>query len=187
MDFLYHNVPELKQALQENFLSSPGTAPLFPEYAGGRAPLPSGEEDVAERFAGNALLSVNGVLTLICFFIPFLFYRPHAGNRYAVLIAEMVVPVSLYFVLGTQMFYFKLSNEFLIIKNHFFPWYARGYKLDTIKDIVFESPYKRSNALRVTTKDFASKTFSAGSLRKDTWKDLGKRLEEDGIPVKNEL
>lgn len=98
LDFLYRNVPELKQALQENFLSSPGTAPIFPEYAGGRAPLPSGEEDVAERFAGNALLSVNGVLT-----------------------------------------------------------------------------------------DFASKAFSAGSLRKDTWKDLGKRLEEDGIPVKNEL
>lgn len=165
---------------------SPAICPAE-KYTGGSEPLPSGEEDVAEKFAGNALLSVNGILALICFFIPFLFYRPHAGDRYAVLIAEMVVPVSLYFVLGTQMFYFKLSNEFLIIKNHFFPWYTRGYRLDAIKDIVFESPYKRSNALRVTTKDFASKAFSAGSLRKDTWKDLEKRLESAGVPVKNEL
>ncbi|MBN8854896.1 MAG: hypothetical protein BGO55_19650 [Sphingobacteriales bacterium 50-39] len=39
----------------------------------------------------------------------------------------------------------------------------------------------------LNTRDFSSRSFSAGSLRKDIWKALGERLEKAGIPVRSEI
>lgn len=191
LDTYYRNAPELKQALQSNFLSDDEAAPLFPEYVSGEELLPSGEEDEAENFAGNAIFSVNGITLLVVLgiflMLPLSNHNRDGGDTFLLWGVPMIIFVLFYLAFGTQMYYFKLSDRYLIIRNQFFPWYRRGYRLDQIKEIDFEKPYKRSYALRVTTRDFSSKAFCAGSLRKDTWKALGKRLKKAGIFVKNEL
>jgi len=190
-DMFYRNSAELKEALQENFLSNAGTGPLFPEYSGGREPLPAGEEDEAEKFAGNAILSTNGITLLACALVLFLLVPQHRHRNTDPWLLTwglpMIVLAPLYFALGTQMCYFKLSDKYLVIRNQFLPWYRRSYRLDMIQNVVFERPYKRSYSLRVTTRDFSSKAFSAGSLRDDTWKALAKRLDQAGISVRSEI
>ena len=89
-----------------------------------------------------------------------------------------------YWVSGIQMFYFVISDNNLIIRNHFFFWYKKYYSLDDIIEVNFESPYKRSDALRVTTSNFKSKLYSAGSLRSKTWDALKEKFIELGIPFK---
>jgi len=190
-DMFYRNSAELKQALEENFIPGADAAPLFPENISGREPLPTGEEDEAEKFAGNAILSANGITLLACALVLFLL-MPHHRHRdtdpwLLTWGLPMIILASFYFALGTQMCYFKVSDKYLVIRNQFLPWYKRSYMLDEIRDIVFENPAKRSNCLRVNTRDFSSKSFSAGSLRDDTWKALGKRLDKAGIAVRSEL
>jgi len=189
-DMFYRNSAELKRTLQEYFLPGAGAAPLFPENIDGKVPLPSGEEDVAERFSGNAFLSVNGI-TLVGAALALFLLVPHHRHRDTdpvfLTYVPMLVLLPLYFALGSQMCYFKVSDKYLIIKNQFLPWYRRDYKLDEIKDVVFENPPKRSYCLRVNTQDLSSRSFSAGSLREDTWKALAKRLDKSGISVRSEI
>lgn len=90
---------------------------------------------------------------------------------------------------GYQMFYFLISNQHLIIKNHFFPWLTKYYNLDDIIEIHFEQPWgyrsRRSKSLRVITKDFKTKLYSAGSLQEKHWRMLQQKFESYGIEVKD--
>lgn len=190
-DIFYRNSAELKRTVQEYFVPGAEAAPLFPDTISGKEVLPSGEEEAAEKFAGNALLSTNGI-TLLLSALALLFLVPQHRHKVTdpflvTYSAPMLVLPLLYFALGAQMCYFKVSDKYLIVRNQFLPWYRRSYRLDEIKDIVFERPYKRSYCLRVNARDFSSKSFSAGSLRDDGWKALKKKLEKAGIRVRSEI
>ena len=58
------------------------------------------------------------------------------------------------------------------------PWVKRTYDVNDIIEANIERPYKRSTSLRITTRDFKTKLYPAGSLRQKHWNTLRKKLEE---------
>ncbi len=85
-----------------------------------------------------------------------------------------------------MMHYFVVTKDFLIIKNHNFLWATKIYSLSEINEIVYETQGKQPNSMRVITKDFRNKLYPAGTLRDETWLDMKKELETNGIAVRNE-
>lgn len=185
-DHLYRNAPALKRALQEYYPTTSAAGASGP--VAGAGGIPPDEEEQAEEFAGNAVLSSNGIIFFIMLFVVIFLLRsvPARGQDHRWVAAAMIL-VPFYIFMGLGLYYFKVSVNALFVRNHFFPWYRRVYRIDEISGAVLEHPYKKSNALRVNCRNFFSKRFGAASLRGETWKALQAKLESAGIPVSNEL
>jgi len=85
-----------------------------------------------------------------------------------------------------QMHYFGVSRDYFVVKKHNFFWMKKLYRMDNIKEVVFETQGKLPNCLRIITKDYRNKLFPACTLSDKTWLELKKALEERGITVRNE-
>jgi hypothetical protein len=200
-DRLYRNMPELRHALLQNFplQTEAASEVIQPEeqLTGGAAAGPSlrlrreiaaGTDTPGIRtYAGNPLLSMKGILTLgfalalgsaplTAHFLPNL-------TSYAVIVLLILL---FYWVFGTQMFYFQLSDDRMMIRNHFFPWYRRHYDLSDIRQVVFEAQNRRSRGLRITTADLHSRQFGAGSLWDKHWDALKVALKEAKVSLSEE-
>lgn len=62
----------------------------------------------------------------------------------------------------------------------------KAFRLNEIKEIVFETRHNMPNCLRIITNDFKTKLYPAGTLRDRTWLALKERLESHDISVRNE-
>lgn len=131
--------------------------------------------------AGNPYTCFNSIILAIFFLalIFFLLLKTDTGSIFAI---GITLPL-LYLSLGTQMYFFIIADKDLVIKNHYFPWVRKFYQLDAITAVSFESPHRRSDALRIACKDFTSKQYGAGSLRNNHWALLRDHFEKHGISI----
>ena len=133
-----------------------------------------------KKYSGNVVTSFNTLLILgmTAFFLFTMKPKPQNGLSALIPLSFILV---MYVFLGTQMHYFEIHTNQLIIKNHYFPWLIKHYELNDIEEVALESPYRRSDGLRIITYDFKSKLYCAGSLRNRTWRELLSDLKEIGI------
>lgn len=140
-----------------------------------------------ELFKGNPLTSLRGISLwgLIGFFVGMMIFKmktPPIG--FLIFIFGFS---AFWFVLHSwMMHYFGLTKEYFVIRNHNYFWMQKIYRIDDIKEIVYESQGRQPNCLRIITKDFKNKLYPAGTLRDKTWLYLKGRLESNGIIVRNE-
>lgn len=137
-------------------------------------------------FKGHPVFSFRGIAmwALIVFFVFLLF---NSRNIRLTSIIFTGVFCIFWFLLNSWMtHYFKASNKYFVIKNHYFFWIEKIYLLEDIQEIVYERHGKQSNALRLITKDFRSKRFLAGTLRDKKWLEMKTYLEDKNIKVRNE-
>jgi len=184
-DLYYRNMPAMRACLQEWY---PGLA--TPGYFKDR-PVVSVSEP--ETFAGNFISNQNGIFLFVFFGL-------------AVWMGKILLPLAvrggapllglsflwLFFGCMLVMFarslhYFRLENDELQIRNHIWFWYEKSYPLNEIAGVVFESPYRQSNGLRIRTRDLESVGYGAGSLRQRHWRALYERLRSLGVPVIREF
>lgn len=135
---------------------------------------------VDKRYAGNVWTTFNTfmILGMILFFAIKLHVRP---GKEILLLIPLAAVLFFYIIFGTQMNFFEIKEDKLIIRNHYFPWKKRVYNLKDIEEVSKETPYRRSTGLRILTYKFDSKLFCAGSLRDHTWKELLDDLSSLGI------
>ena len=79
------------------------------------------------------------------------------------------------------MNYFEINEDAFIVRNHYFPWKKKEFKMSHILHANRESNYRRSYSLRMFTTDFRSGIFYTGSLWFKTWDALLKDLNTLGI------
>ncbi len=132
-----------------------------------------------KRFAGNPIFSINSFFfvgfTLALLYLEF-FYSNNKVPGFTIL------PIGItYAGFGNQLYYFEVSNQAFIVRNHFFPWIKKEYRIDEVIGVSFETPYRRSDALRIINTQFKSKLYSAGSLRDKHWVELKETFENCGI------
>jgi len=140
-----------------------------------------------DYFKGNQLMSIHGILMwgLIGFFL------------YLILSKDTLPPIGALIFFGALgifwfvsnswlMNFFGVSHDYFVIKNHNFIWKKKLYKINNIKEVVFETQGKMPNCLRIITKDFRNKLYPAATLRDKTWLELKRTLEKRGIKVRNE-
>lgn len=137
-------------------------------------------------FKGNAFFSFRGILTWG--FIIFIFLVPLIKQPYS---NKSFLPLGIISILwlifnSIFMHYFGLSDKYLVIRNHINPFIFRVYRLEDIKEVVYETRDKWPNCLRVITTKFNSRLFGAGTLLDKTWLEMKEYLESKQIKVRNE-
>lgn len=137
-------------------------------------------------FKGSPVFSFRGILIwgLIMFFLILpIINPPKSINTWIGLMTFGVL-----WLLANSIFmnYFGVSDKYLVIRNHFNPLKNRVYRLDDIKEVVYETRDKWPNCMRVITKKYHSKLYPAGTLRDKTWLKMKKDFESNKIKVRNE-
>jgi hypothetical protein len=176
-DPFYKNISALKNSLVTNFAQK--IKPF--NFSRNPSSTASDSETDFQKFIGNPYFNFNTILFfgLTIFFLALILTKPISSN-YLLLIIPLII---FYFGLGTQQYFFLISNKRIIIRNHFLPWVNKTYYMNEIIAINFESPYRRSEALRITTRDFNSKSYCAGSLKQKDWNSLKEKLRSLEINV----
>ena len=178
-DPVYRNIGELKLALIEFF---PEKIKSFKTQKKESLPnLLTDNETI--KFSGNPLTNFNTLLFLgfIVLLIAISISPSRVRSLNDMIIAVSLVSVLFFVITGLQMHYFIFSGEYMIVKNHYFPWYKKYYLAKDIIAMNWEHPGKLSQSLRITTKDFKSRYYSAGSLRDKTWEELKEYIKSRGI------
>jgi hypothetical protein len=141
-----------------------------------------------EVFKGNQFTSLRGISLwgAIGFFTYMFFSSENKLTTIGFLIFFGVFGTFWFTVNSYLMHYFALSDKYFAIRNHNFIWKNKIYRIDDIKEIVFETRHKMPNCLRVITKDFRNSVYPAGTLRDKLWLDMKDKLELKGINVRNE-
>ncbi len=181
-DDMYSNIWEIKSFLHQILIDQKNFKKI--------AILKDNEEavkaDVYETFKGNQFTSLRGIS--LWGFVGFMTYLLLVDKR------QSSAPLLLYFSISGLwllahsylMHYFKVSENFLVVKNHNFFWKNKVFFLADIKEVVFETQGKMPNCLRIITNDFRNKFYPAGTLRDKTWLALKYKLESHSIIVRNE-
>lgn len=137
-------------------------------------------------FKGNAFLSFRGILTwgliILILLVPII-NQPFPNRSFLPL-----ATIGILWLIFSSIFmhYFGLSDKYLVIRNHINPFIFRVYRLEDVREVVFETRDKWPNCLRVITKKFHSRLFGAGTLRDKTWLEMKVYLESKQIKVRNE-
>ena len=138
-----------------------------------------------KQFKGSPFFSFRGIIlwSFIILVIYALFFSK-SPNIPRVLFE--IIGLSWFVFNSWQMYYFSLTKNYLIVKNHFFFWVTDIYKLSDIHEIIYETFPSNPNCMRIITKDFNNKLYRAGTLNDKTWIELMHNLHERGIEVRNE-
>jgi hypothetical protein len=174
---MYANMRALRQNLrhyvfpqkQENpgYSFSPATHVIFGE----------------ESFAGNPWLTINTLTIVMAAGICTVAFL--LANRAAWIYFLLLPP--LFLRLGSQMFYFRFSNEKLTIRNHYWFWYQKTYLLQNINICMIEHASRRaSQGLCIICHDLDSKKYAGGSLRAKDWRALHDKLKRCYISTKDD-
>lgn len=100
-------------------------------------------------------------------------------------IACSIITLFLALVFSWMLYYFEISKNFLVVKNHYYFWKKDIYHFSEIKEIIFEGvDGKRPKSLVIITLDFKTKRYYAGSLTDKTWLELQTELENKNIIVR---
>jgi hypothetical protein len=187
-DFFYRNSAEIKKSLLEFFPHLINENKIERKEINNYRNASLNNE--VEKFSGNFLLCYNGLLFIgLLIFIVYMLATKLDGANPLAIVAFISFFFLIFYVLvfGLQANYFLLSNEELVIKNHLLFWQNKIYSVKDISECIINIPAKRSTTLEIITTDYKTKIYSAGSLRKHTWKGLKNKLELLGVPVKDEV
>ena len=136
----------------------------------------------AEQFKGHLYTSFNFIMLVILAGLVTAMtmssYRPRA-------LSSFIALLPFYFTSGLGTYYFEISNQIIVIRNHFFPWIRKHYPVSDIAVVNFEKGWTQSDGLRISTKDFKSALYRAGSLREKDWTLVKDKIQSLGIPFIN--
>lgn len=182
-DDMYANSWEIKSFLEQTVVNKQEYRPTLPNNINKN----SIRFETEETFKGNQFTSFMGILLWgsIGFLVYLLFSMLHHPSIGEALLWS-ALGLFLFVTISWSMNYFGLTEDYLIVRNHNFTWRTKIYPLADIKEVVFESPVRQENTLRVITKNFRSNIYPAGTLRDKTWLDLKNKLEMKGVVVRNE-
>jgi hypothetical protein len=137
-----------------------------------------------DTYKGNQFLTIKGIILWPV--IAFLVLIAVKTGMLPVAIFMGLLASFLLYNLSWQMHYFKLSDSFLVVKNHNFFWKRDAYRLADIREVVFETRAKMPICLLVITNDFREKLYPADTLYTKTWLAFKAKLESKNIAVRNE-
>ena len=141
-----------------------------------------------EKYSGNHLLTMNGLVAHGSWvFVGWLFlFSDGPMNLIPKAVFSFFILAFCIGLFGYQLHYFKLSEQFLIVKNHVWLWKNDAYHIKDLREVVFEEPHKMSTSLRIITNNYETKLYPAGSIKNKSWSRLCKKFGKMGIQVRNE-
>lgn len=138
-----------------------------------------------QKFSGNYLTSMNGIICIAVIAFTWaspLWMIPNRMGDSAYVFFLVFSACCLAFNSIPANFFVGENNK-LIVKNHLAFLKNKEFDLEDIRCATFEERKKVSVSLRIVFKDYSSKRYFAGSLRKRHWEALRDYLEGNNIPV----
>lgn len=177
-DDMYNNIPKLKLCIDKlvnnNFVVVDNI----------------GKIDISKEefkyFKG--LLWINfRVITTISFLI-FTVFMISKDIKPISWVLPLIISLILYFILQTQFYYFAISENYLVVKNHFKFWTKHIYRLEYIELISLEMPrYREPNSIKIIFKDYTKKKFYAASLSTSKLRELKSEFKKSNTNIRNEI
>ena len=177
---MYENSWEIRSYLQQVIIDKKAFK-VQPEPAIQQAEL---DAELFNTYKGIQLLTIQGIILWVC--VVFLLFLALKAGMMPVYICVAIFLSFLFYNLSWQMHYFKLSPNFLVVKNHNFFWKRNVYRLADIREVVIETRTKMPISLRVITNGYRDKLYPADTLTRKTWHILKADLESKNIKVRNE-
>jgi len=94
------------------------------------------------------------------------------GQDFGIKIAFIILLPIIFFIIGWQQHYFMVSDNFLVVKNHWLLWRKLIIPINDITGIRSETLRKQETALVVTTGDYKTQRFQAGRLKQSDFSAL---------------
>tara|TARA_B110000967_G_C18892871_1_gene568563 strand:- start:2559 stop:3437 length:879 start_codon:yes stop_codon:yes gene_type:complete len=139
-----------------------------------------------ETFKGKQLLSLTGFsLWGVVGFFTFLLITKWTSLSIVVIILILLFGTFWFWERSRLLHYYNLSKNFLIVNNHILFWKMIIYRFSDIREVVFETQGQVSG-IRLITNDYKSRLYSSAPLRNKTWIKMKKRLENEGVKVRDE-
>ncbi len=181
-DDMYENSGELKSFLKQVVVEKQSYTNSEPCLVGSREP----KNETFENYRGNPIFSYEGVyLWMPIGFMLVAWINGSKGVPTDNRIILLVLMLSWFPILAWIMNFFKVSSNYFIVRNKYFFWQTKVFKLSDIQEIVYVPGIRLPDAVRVITKDFKNRRFWAGSLTDKTWLRLKDHLESYGITVRD--
>jgi hypothetical protein len=176
-DDMYANVSEIKSFLEQVVVNHREYKPIIIKEIDFKTIAINNE--VVHKGSFTRFFNLGLFLSLIFSIIPIL-----AGSYFPFFIVLFICIL----IYSLSMYYFSITDEYLIIKNHILYWKKRVFRLIDIREIIFEVITGKQSAymIVVITNDFKYYRFKANALKVNTWFELKKTLEDKGIKVRNE-
>jgi hypothetical protein len=143
-----------------------------------------------EVFNNNYLFSANGILFygFIIFTLFMIFQNPKTIiQNYDKLFLISLVSLVLCAIFSSTMNFFIVTEKHLIVKNSIWYWKNDVYKIENIKEIIIEMPFRSPITLKIITNNYENKIYKASSLNTSTWQKLILYLENKKVNVRNEV
>ena len=181
VDYFYSNTWIIKSYLNQVFIEKTNYEPFEINSEN----IDSEINDTSREFKGNLIFSLRG-LYLTAFPLFLLLLLSLKPINIIPLWLKILGLILYFFIEFLTLFYFRTNSLGLIISNHIIP-FQRSFQFKDIYDIQFISRSKLPNRIIITTKDFKSHSYFAGTLREDKeWKDLRDVFLKNDITVRNE-
>jgi len=184
-DDMYANSWELKLYLKQVVIDKEKyTVPVI-------APVEEQELDkeIFFTYKGNPLFSYGGLvcwsmiaICLCAMVITGLKGRQTVGSA----LFFIAFSLAWFLAFSRRLYYFEVSDKFMVVKSHALPWKKHVYRLNDMREVVIEPRPKASVYLRLIIKDLSSRLYAGGTLGKNTWLELKKKLESNKVPVRDE-
>ncbi|MGV4460279.1 hypothetical protein ACQ1Q5_01960 [Ornithobacterium rhinotracheale] len=140
------------------------------------------------EYKGNHLFNFNNALMLFILGISTLLFPKTLFPLSIILILPIFFIVFFYGINGQQSYYLVFSQQYLIIKNLYFPWYFKAYRIQDIHEIIFErgAPNNVNNQIGIVLKDFSYTHFYTYYNRK-SFEKIRTELAQRNIALRDEI
>ncbi len=137
---------------------------------------------VVKTFNNSILISWRIMLMPVISFLMTILDSEFAKRDVVVFIALPVGYVLLHFFC---LYYFQVTDDYLIVRHHLLFWRKRIYKLSDIDHMSrLGVDTKLPDKLRIVTRDYKSTLYYAATLHGKTWDALEEELKSRGMKIK---
>ncbi|MGV4530204.1 hypothetical protein [Ornithobacterium rhinotracheale] len=140
------------------------------------------------EYKGNYLFNFNNGLMLFILGLSTSLFPKTLFPLSIILILPIFIIVFFYGINGQQSYYLVFSQQYLIIKNLYFPWYFKAYRIQDIQEVIFErgAPNNVNNQIGIVLKDFSYTHFYTYYNRK-SFEKIRTELAQRNITLRDEI
>jgi hypothetical protein len=135
----------------------------------------------ALSYKGSFLWSYWGIFLIVMQVSMWIIWFNATANRTVASIVGTTIAVYAYTSL--QVYYVVLSSNEIMIKNYLLPWKKNAHKLSKISEISINSNFRMADSITIINKEYKSRTYYAGTIRRHEWRKLKRKFTELQIPV----
>jgi hypothetical protein len=153
----------------------------------------SKSEILSERFikySGNlyfsffALACYFSLLFILVTFALYIIYSPDTTIKLAMAAFDLLI-LGIVYITTYNLYYFLLSDQYIVVKNCFRSWFLDVYKIDDLEEVILND-FTVGTGVRIITKNYKMRSYRCYTIKDKTFERFKEDLLRKGIKVRDE-